>query len=90
MNATITIEEFKVWAAKRGMTLIDSLNGLAVGDTVTFTNEYGVSFEGLTIIGIADESYNFYNRRFFLNSDAYWFPHLESELTLTHKASAAA
>lgn len=77
----ITIEEFKLWAAKQGITLIESLDGLRLGDKVTFLNEYGVSFENLTVIGIADETYNFYNRRFFLNSDAYWFPHKRSELT---------
>ncbi len=58
-------------------------DGLKVGDIVTFTNDYGVKFDGLTIIGIdADES--FYKRCFYLNTDAYWFPHTFSELTKTN------
>lgn len=79
----ITAAKFKQWAENNGINLVDSLNGFKLGDTVTYTNENGVPFENRKIIGIADENYNFYNRRFFLDKDSYWFPVLESELTLT-------
>lgn len=46
---------------------------LKVGDKVTFTNDYGVSFVNLTIIGFADDD-SFYNRFIHLDSDCYWFP----------------
>lgn len=75
-----TVEDFKKWATPRKIELIPECDGLSVGDTVTFTNEYGVSFYGLTVVGI-DKSNAFYNRRFYTNSDAYWFPHTREELT---------
>lgn len=82
----MTAAEFKNWIVGRDIVLIEQLNGLAVGDQVTFTNEFGISFPGFKIVGIADDSYDFYNRRFFLDKEAYWFPVRESELTLEKKA----
>lgn len=52
-----------------------------VGDIVTFTNEYGVSFEGRVIIGFAEDD-SFYGRFIHLSKDAYWFPVRPSELKL--------
>lgn len=80
----ITESEFKVWASdpKRNLPLTESHSGFKVGNKVTYTNEFGVSFQDMEIVGIADDSYDFYNRRFFLNKSAYWFPVLASELTL--------
>ncbi len=46
---------------------------LKVGDKVTFTNDNGVSFSNLTVIGFADDD-SFYNRFIHLDSDCYWFP----------------
>jgi len=43
-----------------------------VGDKVTFTNEYGVSFAGNTVIGFSDEP--LYGRFIHLDHDCYWFP----------------
>jgi len=43
-----------------------------LGDTVTFTNDYGVSFSGLKVIGFTDEP--LYGRYIHLNKDCYWFP----------------
>ena len=54
-----------------------------VGDTVTFTNEFGVSFEGRKIIGFADDD-SFYGRFIFLDKDSYWFPCKPSELKLNN------
>lgn len=53
-----------------------------VGDKVTFTNEYGVIFEGKTIIGFASEENQFNDRFIYIDCDSYWFPHKEDELKL--------
>lgn len=56
---------------------------LKVGDIVTYTNEFGVSFNGMIIIGFsADE--HFLPRKMFIHTDfcekaessgaAWWFP----------------
>lgn len=56
---------------------------LQVGDRVTFTNEYGVSFAGMRVIGFADDE-SFYGRFIHLTGPehpgAYWFPHTRDEL----------
>lgn len=46
---------------------------LKVGDVVTFTNEFGVSFEGRKVIGFSKEVFNG-DRFVHLSKDAYWFP----------------
>jgi hypothetical protein len=58
---------------------------LKVGDTVTFTNEFGVSFEGLKVIGFKFEDWfeRKYNKYIYLNTSSYWFPHEPSELEKT-------
>lgn len=55
-----------------------------VGDKVTFTNEYGLTFPGLRIIGFdkGNGSLFKYGKHIYLDTSAYWFPHAESELTL--------
>lgn len=45
---------------------------LNVGDEVIFTNEYGVSFHGLRVIGFDNSVEN--GRFIHLNTDCYWFP----------------
>lgn len=44
----------------------------SVGDTVTFTNEYGVSFSGLKVLGFAKDTL-FQGRFIYLDSSCYWF-----------------
>lgn len=53
-----------------------------VGDKVTFTNEYGVSFPGKIITGFARESDTFHGRFIHTAGEAYWFPSRPDELTL--------
>ncbi|SPU49864.1 hypothetical protein [Bordetella trematum] len=57
---------------------------LQIGDRVTFTNEYGVSFAGMRVIGFAKDD-SFYGRFIHLagpeHPGAYWFPHSRQELT---------
>lgn len=73
-------EQFAKWAAEKKMELINELDGLKVGDKVTFTNDYGCKFHGLFIIGI-DKDNSFYGKQIHLNTDSYWFPHSAKELT---------
>jgi len=44
-----------------------------VGDVVTFTNEYGVSFPNIKVVGFAEDD-SFYGRFIYLDSDSWWFP----------------
>lgn len=76
-------QTFQQWAAKRKMNLINQFCGFSVNDTVTYTNEFGVKFHNLKIIGI-DSDCSFYGRNIYLNTDAYWFPHRPSELIKTN------
>lgn len=59
---------------------------LKVGDIVTFINEYGVSFEGLRVIGFRCEDWfeRKYKKFIFLNTSSYWFPHERNELIKEH------
>ena len=75
-----TPEDFKVWADERSIKLIPSLNELKVGQSVTYTNEFGVTFSPRLIVGI-DADNTFYGRRIYLAKGAYWFPVKPSELT---------
>lgn len=55
---------------------------LKVGDTVTFTNDYGVSFHGLKVTGFAKKEDCEYGRFIFLNTSCYWFPKTLEQVTL--------
>jgi len=56
----------------------------SVGDRVTFTNEFGVSFSDMRVIGFADDD-SFYGRFIHITGPehpgAFWFPHRPDELT---------
>lgn len=53
----------------------------AVGDVVTFTNDYGVKFEGNIIMGFSDPIYP-NSGTVYLDSDAYWFPNKPEQLSI--------
>lgn len=76
----ITKEEFEEWAKLKNIELIKERDGFHVGQKVTFTNDYGVVFPNLTIVGISKDD-SFYGRSIYINSDSFWFPHKPSELT---------
>lgn len=63
----------------------------SVGDTVTFTNDFGVSFDGMRIIGFADDD-SFYGKFIHITGPehpgAYWFPHAPRDLVITKKVGA--
>ena len=54
-----------------------------VGDIVTFTNEYGIAFEGKEVVGFANEENSFNGRFIHLRKASYWFPIRPDELTLS-------
>jgi hypothetical protein len=74
--------EYKCLACGQADTLPKQCQ-FQVGDTVAYTNEYGVVFPGLTVIGFEKLPDICDDRFIYLNTDACWFPHKESELTLT-------
>ncbi len=47
---------------------------LAVGDVVTFTNDYGVKFKGDTITGFTLPEDELHGRTVYVDDDSYWFP----------------
>lgn len=55
----------------------------SAGDVVTFTNDQGVSFEGLKVLGFAGEPTH--GRFIHLDKDSWWFPVHPGSLTLEVK-----
>lgn len=74
--------DVKTYASRLRQTPAKACN-FSVGDVVTYTNEYGVSFPGMRVIGFADDD-SFYGRFIHLVGPeypgAYWFPHKPDEL----------
>jgi len=68
----MTVEEFKIWVNKREIKILDELGSFKVGQTVKYTNEFGVSFIR-KIIGFRAEP-AFEDRCVYLYKDSYWFP----------------
>ena len=58
----------------------------SIGDTVTYTNDYDVSFPGMVITGF-DYEQGKYDRFIYMDKEAYWYPVSPSSLTLEKKAS---
>lgn len=62
--------------------------GFEKGDLVTFTNEYGVAFHGLRVLGFVREI----DRQWrpdsivYLDKSSYWFPVEVASLTLEKRA----
>lgn len=53
-----------------------------VGDKVTFTNGYGVTFTGKTVIGYSSDILYQQGRFIHLDLDCYWFPNRPVDLKL--------
>ena len=66
--------EFYRDAKLKNWDVVDSFPNcdLKVGDIVTFTNDYGVSFKGNKVLGFLSKPDN--NRCVYLDFDCYWFP----------------
>ena len=70
---------------------------LAVGDTVLFTNDYGVTFGPHEVLGFCRPDSFLCPHRYpededcgivFSDNDAYWFPDRPGQLTLVQKGGA--
>lgn len=72
------------WIKERGLSSTP-LHGepFAVGDVVTFTNDYGVKFEGLRVIGFDNPIYE-NSGTIYIDTDAFWFPHRPDQLKKEH------
>ncbi|KXS54991.1 MAG: hypothetical protein AWU57_587 [Marinobacter sp. T13-3] len=73
--------------AQRRESFIKQLNttppvpcDLKVGQTVSYTNEYGVTFPGHTIVGFSATD-SFYGRFIHLDTDCYWMPKHPASVT---------
>lgn len=73
--------QLKDWLKTRGLS-DKPLCGepFAKGDIVTFTNDYGVKFHGLRVIGFAPPIYK-NSGTVYLESEAFWFPNHAHQLT---------
>lgn len=56
-----------------------------VNDIVTFTNDYGVSFHSLRVIGFTKPEHEVNGRFIHIDSDSPWFPVKPESLKLLHK-----
>ncbi len=54
-----------------------------VGDKVTFTNEYGISFPGNVIVGFATAEEMWSDHFIYLDNDCYWFAKTPDSLSLS-------
>lgn len=73
-----TLDQVRAKALKAPHVLAPT--DLKIGDCVVFTNDYGVIFEDLHVIGFADPEKNS-GRSVYLDYDCYWFPAKVSSLT---------
>jgi hypothetical protein len=73
---------FTDWVKKENVQVLKELENsdLKVGDFITFTNEFGVSFEDLEILGFRSNKDYMPDRNVYLNKSSYWFPVKLSEL----------
>ena len=68
--------QFQDWAKKEQVKVLKELENsdLKIGDIVTFTNEYGVQFEDIEILGFRNNTDFLPDRCVYLNQSSYWFP----------------
>jgi hypothetical protein len=75
-------QAFLAWAKRNNVTVLDSLPDcpLHKGQKVTFTNDYGASFENQEILGFTPKQES-WGGRVYLDKDSYWFPVQINQLT---------
>ena len=66
--------------------VMETDGGLAVGDMVAFTNDYGVVFGPKEVLAFR-KPWNG-GRCVYIDSDAYWFPDRPEQLTILSKGGA--
>ncbi len=77
-------KDFNNWVKSNNVKVLNNLPGvdLEPGQKVTYTNDYGVKFEGYTVLGFCTPDNG---RCVYLNKDSYWFPVDPKNLTIENK-----
>lgn len=80
-------KQFTDWVKKENIQVLKELENsdLKIGDIVTFTNEYGVQFENLEILGFRNNNDFMPERHVYLNKSSFWFPIKLSEIKKQNK-----
>lgn len=75
-------KQFTDWVKKENIQVLKELENsdLKIGDIVTFTNEYGVQFENLEILGFRNNTDFMPERTVYLDKSSYWFAVKLSEI----------
>lgn len=81
-------EEMKKYVAEELQAIPPTNCKFKVGDVVTYTNDFGVSFEGNTVIGFSkpDHPLSKYGNSIHLDFDCYWMPIKPESLCLAPTA----
>jgi len=74
--------DFKEWVKKENVQVLNEIHNsdFKIGDIVTFTNEYGVQFENLEILGFRNNTDFMPERTVYLDISSYWFAVKLSEI----------
>ena len=67
--------KFNQWVKDQDIKVLEKLENsdLRIGDKVTFTNDYGVKFENLEVLGFRNRKDFLPNNVVYLDKDSYWF-----------------
>lgn len=65
-------KDFNAWVKSKNVEVLGSSSetDLKMGDIVTFTNDYGVVFNGMKVLGFCEPDYG---RCVYISMDCYWF-----------------
>ncbi|REC40933.1 hypothetical protein [Chryseobacterium sp. 5_R23647] len=74
-------KDFTDWMKKGNVQVLKELKNsdFKIGDIVTFTNEYGIQFENIEILGFTNDE-SLQERIVYLDFSCYWFPVKLSEI----------
>ena len=89
-----TKDIFNEWAKKNvngkifnqlSEVMLNPSKELSAGQCCTFTNEYGIQFKNLTIMGFCQPEASNNNRCVYLDKESYWFPVSPNSITLSYE-----
>ena len=68
-------QDFTKWIEEENIKVLQSLPNIdfEIGDVVDFTNDYGVTFEEMEILGFRENCSLLPENVVFLNKSSYWF-----------------
>lgn len=78
-------KDFTEWKRTENVQVLKEIQNtdFKIGDKVTFTNEFGVSFENLEILGFRENADFLPERKVYLDTSSYWFAVKLSEIKKT-------